>query len=85
MNISVHIERLILEDLPVTSSQEALVQAAVEKELEHLLTAKGLSEELHRGGALPGVRADAIHLTQENHPAQLGQSIARAVYKGIGK
>ena len=85
MNISVHIERLILEGLSVTSSQGALVQAALEKELGRLLAAHGLSEELHRGGAVPRVRADAIHLSQENPPAQLGQSIARAIYGGIGK
>ncbi len=84
MNISVHIERLILEDLPVATSQRELVQAAVEKELGRLLAAGGLSEELRHGGAVPRVQADAMHLSRENPPAELGQRIARAVYGGIG-
>ncbi len=85
MNISVHIERLILEGLPVTNSEGPRLQAALEKELGRLLEAHGLSEELRRGGAVPRVRADALQLSQENPPDQLGQNIARAVYGGIGK
>ncbi len=85
MNIHLHIERLILDGLPVGPGQGARVQAAVEGELARLLAEGGLAPSLQAGGAVPGVRAPSIQLSGENNSAQLGQQIARAVYRGIGK
>ena len=85
MNISLHIERLILDGLPVGSEQGARVQAAVEGELARLLAAGGLAPSLQAGGAVPSVQGSAIKLSGENNSAQLGQQIAQAVYQGIGK
>jgi hypothetical protein len=84
MKINLHIERLILEGLPVTSLQGAQVRASVEKELTRLLAAHGLSHELRGGIAVPSVRGGAIKIGKDNQPARLGQSIARAVHEGIG-
>ncbi len=84
MNLSIHIERLILDGLTLTSNQRRLVQAAVEMELSQLLAAGGLSPELSAGGARPSIRAGDIQLTNDTHPARLGRQIARAVYGGIG-
>ncbi len=84
MNINVHIERLILDGLPIASQQGPLVQAAVEAELVRLLAADGLAANLLAGGALSHVQAGGIQLTGEGNPSQLGQQIARAVYGGIG-
>lgn len=85
MNINVHIDRLILDGLPVTHSQGPSVQAAVEVELARLLAAEGPNPALLSGGALPSVRAGNIEVTSENSPLQLGQQIAQAVYQGIGR
>jgi hypothetical protein len=84
MNINLHIERLILDGLPVTRAQGALVQAAVEAELARMLTERGLAARLQAGGAVPSVRADAMQLTVGSTPTQMGQQIAQAVYGGIG-
>ena len=84
MRINLHIERLVLEGLPVTSSEGAQVRAAVEKELASLLAAHGLSHDLREGVAVPRVRAGGIQIGKESPPALLGQSIARAVHEGIG-
>ena len=81
MNINIHIERLILDGLPVTSNQGALVQAAVETELTHLLTEQSLSRS--SAGAVPRLSAGAIQLTQDSKPAQLGQQIARSIHGGL--
>lgn len=84
MDINLHIERLVLDGLPVTRSQGALVQAAVEAELARLLSDGGLASTWRSGGAVPTVRADAIHLAAgESNPPQIGQQIARAVYGGL--
>jgi len=84
MNIRLHIDRLVLEGLPVTRSQGPLVQAAVEAELSRLLSEGGLARELASGGAVPSLTADNIKLAKGG-PAQVGRQIARAVYGGIGK
>jgi hypothetical protein len=82
MNIHVHIERLILEGLPVTSSQGVLVQAAVERELTRLLTAGMLTVT---GGALPSVQGGDVRLSPQASPRQLGQQIGRAIHDGINR
>ncbi len=84
MKIKLHIERLILDGLPVASNQGPLVQAAVEAELARLLGVNGLSHELRSGGAVPEVAAGPLRLASESTPSKLGQQIARAVYRGIG-
>jgi len=85
MKINLHIERLILDGLPVASNQGPLVQAALEAELARLLGVNGLSRELRAGGAVPEVAAGPLQLTTESTPSKLGQQIAQAVYGGIGK
>jgi len=84
MNIRLHIDRLVLEGLPVTRSQGPLVQAAVEAELSRLMSEGGLAQELASGGAVPSVPADGINLAGGS-PANIGRQIARAVYGGIGR
>jgi hypothetical protein len=84
MSIHIHVERLILDGLPVTKLQGPQVRAALEQELARLLTAHGLSNELRVGGAVPRVRAGAIQIGKDSRPARLGQSIAHAVHEGIG-
>ncbi|HZS09154.1 MAG TPA: hypothetical protein VFD58_30245 [Blastocatellia bacterium] len=84
MNIKLHIERLILDGLPLDARQSAEVRAAVEAELTRLLTAGGLKQELLAGGATPSLRVEPVWLPRENDAAQSGARIARSVYGGIG-
>ena len=83
-DIHLHIERLILDGLPIEHGQGPLVRAAVEAELARLLAEDGLASQLQSGGALPGLKASAIQLTPGGSPAQLGQQIAQSVYGGLG-
>lgn len=85
MRINVHIERLVLEGLPVTSLQVRQVQGSIETELARLLAGGGLSGELRGGIAVPKVRAGTLQLAADNHPARLGRGIARAIHEGIGR
>ena len=82
--IKVHIERLVLDGLPVTRSQGPQVQAAVEAELSRLMSEGGLAPELASGGAVPSVRANSINSVGRS-PAQIGRQIAKAVYGGMGR
>jgi hypothetical protein len=83
MNINLHIERLILDGLPLERSEGSQVQAAVEAELARLLMANGLGQQFQSGGAVPSVRTPEMQLT-DNSSIQIGQQIARSVYGGIG-
>jgi hypothetical protein len=85
VNISVHIERLILDGIRLSPGQGARVKAAVEAELSRLLISGGLASGLQSGGALPSVRADSIQVSAEGNPSRLGKQIARSVYRGIGE
>ena len=85
MNITLHIERLILEGLPVTGGQGPLVRGAVEQELARLLATHGLSDALRTGGAVPQVKGQDFEIAMGSPPARLGHQIAQSVYGGIGK
>jgi hypothetical protein len=86
MSINLHIERLVLDGLPIARHQAPLVQTAVEAELARLLVADGLAPALRSGGgATPSVDVPGIQFTSDSSPAELGQKIARAVYGGIGR
>jgi hypothetical protein len=83
MKITVHIERLILDGLPVERRDGSTVQAAVEAELTRLLVAEGLAPGLMSGGATPTAPGGTIHLTGETNPTHMGTQIAQAVHGGL--
>ena len=82
MNIRLHIERLVLDGLPMTAAQAPRVKAALEAELGRLLSG-GISHELASGAALPSVSAAAVQLPRGVSPTQLGRQIAQSVFMGM--
>ena len=85
MNINLHIERLILDGLPLEARDGAILRAAVEVELARLLTENNVAANWQTGGAVPNVRSNAIELTTQSSPAQIGRQIAGSIYRGIDK
>jgi hypothetical protein len=71
--------------LPIGAGQGALVEAAVEAELARLLVQSGITPSLQSDSAVPSVRVDAIQLTAQSTPAQMGRQITHSVYAGMGK
>jgi hypothetical protein len=84
MNIELHIERLILDGLPLSHGQRVDLQAAVEAELTRLLTTGGLRSELLSGVLVRSLDGGEIQFANMRTPSQLGSHIAQAVHKGIG-
>jgi hypothetical protein len=84
MTIRVHIDRLVLEGMPVQRHEGLVVQRAVEKELARLLAEGGLAADLASGGAYPDVQAGNMHITGPGARA-IGKGIARSIYGGIGQ
>jgi hypothetical protein len=82
MTLHVHIERLVLDGLPVTRAQRGTLAAALEAELGRLLAAKGIGPSLAAGGALARLRADDLRFGTAD-AIGLGTRIATAVHTGM--
>ncbi len=85
MKIEVHIERLVLEGLPVTAAEGPRVRAALAAELGRMLAAGGLAPQLRGGGAVPRVAAPHVNLGARERPDTIGRHIARSVHAAIGR
>ena len=81
MRIQLHIDRLVLDGLPVDWASGPAVKAAVE--LTRLLSKGSLATELASGIAVPALRGGSINVADKVKPTALGRDIAGAVYRGI--
>lgn len=83
MKINVHIERLVLEGLSLTSHQGPALGEALRAELARLLSEGGLPLHVTAGGVIPrldgGVFARAQGAPAEGVGRQLAQSVAEAL------
>lgn len=84
--ISLHIERLVLDDLPLTAAQAARLQSALERELARLIAEDGDVGAWTAGAvravppvasAAPAIRWDATR------PHQLGRALAGNVFASL--
>jgi len=74
--VRLHIDRLVLDGIPLDGAR---VRDAVESELARLIGERGIAAQ---SLAVPSVRAPQITFAPDAKPAQLGSSIAGAVYDG---
>lgn len=85
MKLAVHIERLVLDGLPVASHNGPAVGAAVEAELARLFTDKEITPDWGTGTVLPRLHGGSIHITHDARPSAVGQEIAAAVHRSISQ
>lgn len=85
MNINLHIEHLLLDGIPVSHADKPRLQAAIETELVRLISDRGVNSEFQLGTTLPSIRTGDIQPATNSNPRELGQQIAGALYRGIGK
>ena len=85
MNITLHIERLIIDEGFIRRDQRMILQSAVETELARLFGAGGLAEVLQSGAALPSIHPLSMQMKRAGSPKDVGTQIAQAVYGGLGK
>lgn len=83
MKIHVHIERLVLDGLPVDRRSAGQVQAAVEQELSRLMAAGQLPAGVLAGGAMPVLQAPPIAVAAGTSGANIGTAIAQSLHGGI--
>jgi len=83
MNITLHIERLVLDGVSLGPGGGQCFLAAVEAELSRLLADGGLGPAFRSGGTVPRVKAAAVSISRKGDPAELGMAIARSLYHGL--
>lgn len=84
MTIRLHIERLVLDGLALSSRDVAQLGAALEAELLRLILDRGLAPGL-AGAALASLAVPAIHPVAGQGADALGRQIAQSLYRGVGQ
>ena len=84
MNVRVHIERVVLDGVPLEAGGGVALQRALEGELGRLLAARSPSQALRSSAALASHRGGEIRVGPDVGAAALGRSVARAV-GGLGE
>jgi hypothetical protein len=83
MKIEIHIERLVLDGVPVTSAQGIRVRRAMERELVRLLQNGAMAPYPAGGEALPRLSAPQFRFARRDGPSAIGKQIANSVYAGL--
>jgi hypothetical protein len=81
MNINFHIERLVLDGLPVSDPDSSIVRAAIETELARVVAEQGLSGL--SSGAVPCLSGSPIELAHDAKPEPVGHQIGRALFNTL--
>ena len=84
MIVNLHIERLVLDGLPVGSHEGPLVQAAVSAELARLFAEGGGTQGFSGDRAVALVRAEPI-LRPEPRTETFGAQVGRAIHGAVGR
>jgi hypothetical protein len=83
MNVNLHIERLVLDGIELTSDQQPVLTASLTAELTRVLADGALGAHLAQGATLSRLSVGGAQWSTGN-PQQLGQQIAQSVYRGLG-
>ena len=83
MKINLHIERLVLEGLPITTTEGAVIHKAIEHELARMLASRSPASDWGTGGAIAQLGAPQIAIHATERPQALGRRIAHSVYGGV--
>lgn len=82
MNINLHIDRLIVEDIDLSPSERVRLQAAIEAELTRLLTVKGFPSHWEKSNWVPKL-ATRFNKKTTTNLSQLAQEIAQSIYTSM--
>jgi hypothetical protein len=83
MNIVLHIDRIVMDGLPVSRAQLPALRAAMEGELVRLL-GTATAQKLGGSRSVERLAAPAFSYGPELRPAQIGRQVARSVHGSLG-
>jgi hypothetical protein len=81
MSVRLHIDRLVLDGLPMSARDGEMVRATMEVELSRLMTAT--RPVLRSGGAVPDLPPASMTWTPGGNSADTGRHVAQAVYGAL--
>lgn len=84
LKINLHIERMVLDGLPIETGERQLLQESVKSELTRMLMKNGLSSHLTDSKVLARISAKQMQLGSDDDTTRIGRKIAQSVYGGIG-
>lgn len=84
MNVELHIERLVLDGLSLTTVQQTQLLSGIERGLTALFAGGGLLPENIGASAKTNLRQQEAVTVEGTGGGELGLAIARAVYAGLG-
>ena len=85
MRVEIHIDRLVLDGVPVERTSVMALRSAVESELGAMLSQGLLPPAIGSGGAIDLVRAPRIDVGPTHTPMQIGRAIANSLHGGLGQ
>ena len=85
MNVELHIERLVLDGLPVRPGDRDALAGTLGDELRLLIETGGIPPELTAGGAVPRLTAPPAPVSPATAVSPFGRAIARSVYTSLGR
>ena len=84
-SLRVHIDRLVLDRLPLRRAEQGRVHDAAVAELELLWGAGVLRPEFCCGASMPLLRLGDIDIRDGASPEHIGRRIAHALYRGFSR
>lgn len=81
--MQLHIERIVIDGVPLTGAQASQLRGALQTELARLLQSG--ERRSWNGAALHSLSAPAVMLTAPVRPLELGRLIARSVHASLIK
>jgi hypothetical protein len=83
-NVTLHIERLVLDGFAYSLHERGLLQVALQQELRSLVDRGGLAN-LTGEGMTPALNAEAIPVSATTRPAQVGTMVANSVFNSLSQ
>lgn len=83
-NVSIHIDRLVIDGLPIGRQDGDVFRAALEAQIAEALQAEGVAERLATLSTTPSLRAPRVVAGVGNHPSGMGRSVAQSLTEALG-
>ena len=81
--LSLHIDRVVMNGLPIAAAAAPRLQAALDGELTRLLSTAPLGDEFRAGAALAALELPALQVGVDAGPGRIGRQLARALVDAL--
>ena len=85
MNINLHIDRLVIDDIGVDPQRLDDLKIAAQSELTHQLQSHGIGPGIQSLNGKRPVDGGQISGSNTQQPKNIGQQIGKAIYRGINQ